>query len=83
MELGIAQGSGLYPLLFIKFINDFVRCSSILSFILYADDSTLYFSSPNSQALYHTVKIQLQKVTKWLHTNKLTVNTGKSNYIVF
>ena len=43
----------------------------------------LYVSSPNFQSLYDTVNIGLQKVTKWLHTNKLTVNNDKSNYVVF
>ena len=79
LELGVAQESGLSPFSLIIFINDFVRCSSILNFILYADDSTLFFSSPNLQSLFGTVNNELQKVTKWLHTSKVTVNTAKSN----
>ena len=83
MELGVAQRSGLSPFLFIIFVIDFVKCSSILNFILYADDSTLQISLPNLQSLFEIVNIELQKVTKWLHTNELVVNTGNSNYIVF
>ena len=83
MELGVAQGSGLSPFLFIKFIKDFLRCSHIFNFVLFADDSTLYFSSPKLQSLYDTVNIELQKVTKWLHTDKLTVHTRRSNNFVF
>ena len=83
MELCVAQGSGLSPFLFNTFINDFVKCSTKLIFILYADDSTLSFSSQNLPSFSETVNSELQKVAKWLHTNKLTVNTGISNYIVF
>ena len=82
MEVGVSQGSGLSLFSFIIFINDFVKFSSILNFLLHADDSTLYFSSPNLQSLLEIVNNELQKVTKWLHTNKTTVNTGKSKYIV-
>ena len=77
MELGVAQGSGISSFLYVIFITHFVKCSSILNFILYADDSTLYFSSPNLQYFFEVVNNELQKVTKWLRTNKLTVNTGK------
>ena len=65
------------------FISDFVRCSSILNFILYSDDSTLYFSSPSLQALFDIVNNKSQKFTNLAHTNKLTVNTRNSNYIIF
>ena len=78
VELGVAHGSGLPPFLFIIFVNNFVKCSSILNF-LYADDSTLYFTSSNLQSLFEFVNYELQNATKWLHTNKLTVNSGKSN----
>ena len=83
MELGVTEGSCLSPFSFIIFINDFVKYSSVLNLILYADESILYFSLPNLQSLFEIVNNELQKITKWLHTNKLIVNTGKSNYIVF
>ena len=75
MELGVVQGSGLSPFLYIILLNDFVKCSPLLTFILYAADSTLYFSSSNLQPLFEIVDNELQKVTKWLHTNKLTGNS--------
>ena len=77
MELGVVPGRGLSPF-FIIFINDFVRFSPKLIF-LYADDSTLYFSSSKMQSPYVTVNIELQKFIKWLHSIKVTFNIGKSN----
>ena len=65
------------------YINDFHFSSDILSFILFADDSSLYYSHKNSQTLLETVNFELSKVTLWIQANKLSLNLQKTNYMFF
>ena len=44
IDTGRAQGSCVGPLMFVVYMNDIVRCSIELNFLIYADDTTLYVS---------------------------------------
>ena len=73
----------LGPVLFILYINDIVNCSDLLSFILFADDTTLLFSCKVFGQLNQIINVQLAKVSDWLKANKLSLNTKKTNFILF
>ena len=83
ISCGVPQGSILGPLLFILYINDIEHVSDIIKPILFADDTSLFHSHACFNTLIQEVNIQLHKFSTWFNTNKLSLNTKKSNFIIF
>ena len=82
ISCGVPQGSILGPILFILLINDLPNASKFFT-ILFADDTTLQFSSINLQHLYSLANVELAKIAEWFKANKLTLNASKTKYILF
>jgi hypothetical protein len=80
---GVPQGSILGPLLFLLYINDICNSSQILHFILYADDTNIFYSSENINELCTTINNELRCVMQWFITNRLSVNIKKTNFVIF
>ena len=80
---GVPRGSILGPLLFLLYINDIASVSSVLSSILFADDTTLFCSSKNLQELTAIVNNELGNIMQWLNANKLSLNIDKTNFMLF
>ena len=83
IKCGVPQGSILGPLLFLLYINDITHTSSLLSFILFADDTNIFYSHDNLETLVRTVNLELPKVSVWLKCNKLSLNVKKTNFMHF
>ena len=85
IKTGIPQGSILGPLFFSIYINDIVKTSIKFSYLMYADDTTIYFNLEDFPAIDRETYIntELNKIDTWFKLNKLTMNVDKSITMLF
>jgi hypothetical protein len=82
INISVIQGSILGPILFLCYINDFWRATSLFS-LLFADDTSCLAKGKNLRTLTEYVNVELQKVANWFRSNKMAVNAAKTKFIVF
>ena len=83
IEIGVPQGSNMGPLLFLIFINDLVKSSTVLNFNLFADDTSIYLSDLDENNLFNVMNVELAKVCNWILANRLALNIDKTVYLLF
>ena len=76
------KGSILGPVLFLIYINDIVNSSNILSFVLFADDTTVYVQHDSIDGAIQSLNSELAKVAVWFDSNKLTLNVNKNQMLM-
>ena len=82
ISCGVPQGSVLGPLLFIIYTNDINKAIKNKC-IIFADDTTIYTTGHDMQTLFNNMNEDLKQLSDWFKTNKLSLNIGKTNYIIF
>ena len=82
LKCGIPQGSCLGPLLFLLYVNDFENCLEYMTPNMYADDICATITSDNLNDLITDLKNELENISNWMRTNKLSLNASKSEFMV-
>ena len=85
IKAGVPQGSILEPLFFSILINNLINISSKLKFLMYADDTTIYFKLKNftQQNLNKEINSEIEKNNAWLKVNRLPLNLQKTKLMIF
>ena len=84
---GIPQGFVLGPPFFNIYINDITEASTKFDFVMYADDtltSTLenFGKITDVASLERELNEEISKIYCWLLSNRLTLNTTKSQFMI-
>ena len=82
LSTGVPQGSILGPLLYIIYVNDIQNASKYFNAILYADDTSL-INSPGLSLNSSIINRELDNIYNWFSTNKLSLNSSKTKYMLF
>ena len=77
------QGSILGPILFLLCINNIKNSSKILNFFLFADGTSTLLINKKVEEIEKIYNEELRNVSEWLNANNLSLNAGKSHFILF
>ena len=79
----VPQGSILGPKLFIMYIDDIFNASKLFKFILFADDTNVFYCNNDINELIRQTNTEFDKLNVLFSVNRLSLNIAKTNYTIF
>ena len=82
IKCGVPQGSCLGPLLFLIYVNDLPFALDRTRATMYADDTSISYSSRSVTDLTQVINADLDSIRLWLEGNKLSLNVAKTQSMI-
>ena len=79
---GVPQGSVLGPILFLLYINDITSVVEHCRTTMYADDTSIYYTSYHASNVQNDLNKDLSKLRDWFDLNKLKLNISKCSFTI-
>ena len=83
IKYGIPQGSVLGPLPFPISINDLNNAVQHSYVHHFADDTNVLYISDSLKHINHNINHDLKNIVEWLRANKISLNAGKTELVIF
>ena len=82
LKYGVPQGTILGPLLFLIYINNLPNFLNSCQSRMYADDTHITYADVDLNSIQLNLNRDLRSLNKWLISNKLTLNTAKTEFML-
>ena len=82
LKCGVPRGTILGPLLFLIYINDLPNCLTSCQPRMYADDTHITYADVDVNSIQLNLNHDLGNLNKWLISNKLALNTAKTEFML-
>lgn len=83
VNMGVAQGSKLGPLLYLIFTNDIGKLALKGKIMMFADDIAMLYRSNEPTLLMQDVQHDMALISDYFETNRLVLNLNKSKVMYF
>ena len=80
---GVLQGSILGSVFFLIYVNDLFKASNTLTEVVFANDTNLFLSHKNIDSLFAIMNVELEYVSTWFKSNKLSLKVDKTKWFLF